>query len=235
MRKLGGPGSRRRMTRRLFAVVGVGGVAVCLYAAVAWAAPAAIESLPGTTDSSNHYSMASYSHDSGTVATFTWVGGTSHHNVTATGRGPDGQPLFHSATIGSGTTDVNGTQYLPDGTYHFICTIHGPSMSSDLVVSGGTPVARPTVAVAIVSTKLSRVRKQHKLFVSVTSTGAGTPQLRAKFGHKTLGSTSAASGTVPIHLSSSAVKALKGKKKAKVSLSGSIAFGAPSSATKVLK
>ena len=230
---------RRVRGRKFFAVLGIGGVALCAYAAIAWGAPAAIQSLPGSTIASNQFSQASYAHDSGTVATFTWVGGSASHNVTAQGKGPDGRPLFHSATIHSGTTNVEGTQYLPDGTYHFICTIHGPSMSADLVVSGNTPVARPTVKVAISSRKLKKVRKQRKLFVTVTVTGSGNPSLVAKLGHKTLGSTSVnnlggGSATVPIRISKSAAKKLKHKHRATISVTGSIPFGKSSSTAKRL-
>src|SRR4051812_15705721 len=62
------------------------------------------------------------------------------HNVTATASGPDGKPLFASATIGNGEqAPVVGADRLKTGEYDFICTIH-PFMQATLKVSAnGTP------------------------------------------------------------------------------------------------
>jgi len=69
---------------------------------------------------------------------------TVMHNVTSTDNGSDGKPLFHSATIGPGSSFVDGSQYLTSGSYHFYCTLHPQTMTGTLTVStAGTPVPRP--------------------------------------------------------------------------------------------
>lgn len=71
-------------------------------------------------------------------------GDSDRHNVTAASMGADGNPLFASATIGTGESAVvAGTRYLTTGTYGFNCTLH-PFMQGTLVVSSaGAPLARP--------------------------------------------------------------------------------------------
>ena len=89
------------------------------------------------------YSTASYTADQGDVVPFQNTG-TSSHDATARGNGPDGGPLFSMPSIGTGSATVKGTQYLTAGTYAFYCTVHPLSMSGNLIISGnGTPVAAP--------------------------------------------------------------------------------------------
>lgn len=66
------------------------------------------------------------------------------HNVTASQAGPDGRPLFASATIGAGQqAPVQGAEYLHTGRYAFLCSVH-PFMTGTLMVSAeGTPKPRP--------------------------------------------------------------------------------------------
>ncbi|HEX2021960.1 MAG TPA: hypothetical protein VHH36_04560, partial [Candidatus Thermoplasmatota archaeon] len=58
------------------------------------------------------------------------------HNVVSDGAGPDGRPLFRSATTGLGTfvVPVLGTEALPPGDYPFRCAIHPESMTGRLTV-----------------------------------------------------------------------------------------------------
>jgi plastocyanin len=182
----------------------------------------------------NLFSLASYNHDAGTVASMTWAAGGSH-NVTASAKGPDGNSLFRSATIGSGSTSVSGTQYLAIGAYPFVCTIHA-GMSSSLNVNTGTPLARPTVAVKLASKGLAKVVAKAKASVKVTLTGGQTATVTLKLGKKSLGSkTTAKSGTLAVPLTAKGRKALEGKTKAKLKVEASVDFGSPAKASGTLK
>jgi glucose/arabinose dehydrogenase/plastocyanin/type 1 glutamine amidotransferase len=55
------------------------------------------------------------------------------HNVASVDLDPDGQRLFASSNIGTGTTAVEGTDRLEPGSYKFLCTVH-PSMVGTLEV-----------------------------------------------------------------------------------------------------
>ena len=89
------------------------------------------------------------------------------HNVTSVGRGPDGNSLFRSRDSSSGTIPVPGTQYLRNGTYQFVCTIHMGMGAALQVGTNGTPVARPSIAVTIPAQSLRAVRRSGKLKVRV--------------------------------------------------------------------
>lgn len=121
------------------------------------------------------------------------AGSDSVHNVTSTQTGAGGKPIFESKTISAGeSAPVEGVQYLSDGTYPFICSIHGSSMSGDLVVSGGTPLVRPTpkVKVSIPSQSLKKVLRSGKVKVKVKGvTDASGIKLKLSKG-KTFGSAS---------------------------------------------
>jgi plastocyanin len=218
------------MRRRRGAVAGAAGAAVLLglWAAVAWAAPATI-----VGDGNNSFNAPSYAHDGGTVAQLTVTG--SNHNVTANANGPDGKALFRSNTITGGSTPVNGTQYVSAGSYPFICTIH-PNMQATLNVTGsGLP--RPTVDVAVSSRKLAKVLKKGKLAVKVTTTGAPEVALKAALGKRTIatGTVPAGGTTAALKLTKAGKRALAGKEKATVNVTGSIDFGAPDTAKAKLK
>jgi plastocyanin len=218
MRKRGGALAGAAVT----AVLGLG-------AAVAWGAPAAIE---GT--GANTFNATSYAHDGGTVAQLTVTG--SSHNVTAYANGPDAKTLFRSGTISSGTTPVNGTQYLSAGSYSFFCTIHPDTMQATLNVTG-TGLPRPTVDVAVSSRKLSKVLKKGKLAVKVATTGAPEVALAAVLGKRTIatGTVRAGGTTAGLKLTKSGRQALAGKDKATVKVTGSIEFGVPDTAKAKLK
>jgi plastocyanin len=167
------------------------------------------------------------------------------HNVTATKKGPDGGPLFRSASIAAGSTvPVKGTEYLSAGTYGFYCTIHGPSMSGTLTVEGGKGqvVARPQIKVTIPKQSLKKVRKSGRLKVKVKAgTRSSGIALKAKKGSKVLAKSSGlklsagAARTVKLKLKSSGRKAIRKGKKVKVAVKGSVAFGKPSSAKRTLR
>jgi plastocyanin len=217
------------MRRRRGALAGAAlAAALGVGASVAWAAPATIV---GQAD--NTFNQPSYSHDGGTVARLTVGGGT--HNATANATGPDGKALFRSATISSGNTAVDGTQYLSAGSYPFICTIHPTTMQATLNVTGnGLP--RPTVDLTVTSRKLSKVVKKGKLAVRATTTGNPEVALSA-----TLGKRRIAAGTIPAGGTGGALKltkggrqALAGKERATVKVTGTIDFGAPDTAKRKL-
>src|SRR3954467_14433383 len=75
----------------------------------------------------------------GENVTFT-NGDTMTHDVTASGKGADGKPLFQSAQIGPAqSAPVAGVEYLTTGSYPYICSIH-PFMKGTITVSSeGTP------------------------------------------------------------------------------------------------
>src|SRR3954470_11024078 len=108
-----------------------------LVPAVAWA-DKQIDATPG-----NRFSGDSYTMDQGEKLVF-HNGDTVTHDVTATQKGPDGKPLFSSGLVDAGkSAPVDGSQYLTEGHYEFICTIH-PNMKAMLMVTGnGTPAQRP--------------------------------------------------------------------------------------------
>lgn len=66
------------------------------------------------------------------------------HDVTADAVGPDGKPLFSTPIIQRGEEAVvQGTEYLPSGTYAFHCSVH-PQMKGTLrITTAGAPVPRP--------------------------------------------------------------------------------------------
>jgi plastocyanin len=186
-----------------------------------------------------------YSQDLGEIPTFeNPVGASTLHNVTATGKGPDGKPLFRSQTITPGNTSpVNGTQYLEGGTYPFSCTLH-TGMDGELVVDGtkGTVVPRPAIRVSVPSQRLKAVRRSGTIIVSVKAlSGSPTVSLSARGGKRSIGSASGiklsagATKTVRLRLTSAGRKAVSKGRKVAVSIKGSIAFGSPSSAGRTLR
>ena len=155
------------------------------------------------------------------------------HNVTAHQNGPDGAALFRTPTISSGTTGVQGTQYLSAGTYTFFCTVHPTTMQATLIVTGnGTPQARPSGSLSVRSKKLAKVSKKGILVAVTASTTVDGASLTAKLGKTTIGkagglSFAAGQTSQTVKLSKAGRNKLKGKKKATVSVTADIPFGAP--------
>jgi len=189
------------------------------------------------------FSQPSFTIDAGQVATFSNAAATASHNVTAAGKGPDGKKLFRSPDLTGGqVAQVDGTQYLTPGTYHFVCTIH-EGMAADLVVTGnGTPVARPSISVEVTSGTLDAVVASGKLKVKVSAqTQSHGIALVARKGARKLGSkpgidlVAGASQVVKLPLSRSGRRALAGLGSATVKVSGSVPFGAGATATRKLR
>jgi plastocyanin len=219
---------------RRLAVAGLLGIALlAAMSTSAWAAPAAI-----TGDGADTFvGGPNFAHDPGTVAQLTVTG--SQHNVVSNAKGPDGKALFRSPTISGGSTPIGGTQFLAAGSYPFICTIHPSTMSGNLVVGAGTPQPRPTVAVEALDRKLAKVVKSSRLRVRVTTTGTGIVAVGAAVGNKRVAGpsqvTGAVSTVVKLPISSRGRARLERLRKAKVKVTGSVDFGAPSSAVAKLK
>jgi plastocyanin len=186
------------------------------------------------------FSQPSFNTDQGEVVQFQNLGGT--HNVTARQSGPDGAPLFRSATISGGTTPVNGTQYLSAGDYQFFCSIHPTTMNASLHVTGaGTPQPRPTLRLTLISRKLANVVKKGKLRVGVNaSVAAQGASIIAKLGKLTIASASGLSvsggdQTQVLKLRKAGKAKLAKRTKATINLNGTIPFGPPGLATGKLK
>jgi plastocyanin len=197
----------------------------------AGSAYAASETITGNAQ--NQFDKATYTSDQGEIVSLQVTG--SSHNVTANATGPDGGALFSSATIAGGTTPVNGTQFLGQGSYSFICTIHPSSMQATLVKTGaGTPVPRPDIEVKLISKNLDKVVGKGKLVAQVRAiTQSNDVAIEAKLGKTTLGEDDGldlGAGTrknVVLKLNRAARNRLAGKGRATVKVEGTVAFGAP--------
>ena len=217
--------SRERL-RRLGLVAGLL-VAGLLFAG--GIALAASQTIIGQVDDT--FNTATYTTDQGEVVPFQVTG--SSHNVTAHQNGPDGGALFRTPTISGGTAGVQGTQYLSTGSYTFFCTVHPTTMQATLVVGpGGTPQARPTGTLSVRSKKLAKVSKKGILVAVTASTTVDGASLTAKLGKTTIGkagglSFAAGQTSQTVKLSKAGRNKLKGKKKATVSVTADIPFGAP--------
>lgn len=167
----------------------------------------------------------------------------SPHNVTSVDTGPDGKTLFGSDTISAGgKSPVAGAQYLTDGSYHFICTIHGSTMSGDLVVAGGTAVPRPKIALSFPGQKLKQIRKSGKIKVKVKAVTASSGiNLSVSKGKKKLGSASGlklgagVTKTLSVKLTGSGKKLIKNGKKILFLAKGTVSSGKSATAQRTLR
>lgn len=214
-------------------------LAAAVSAATSASAFAAADTIVTTDDAFN---LAIYSMDQGEKPTLQNAG-VNQHNATARTNGPDGAELFNSPTIGTGTTTLEGTQYLTTGTYAMYCTTHPLSMSANLQVgAAGTPVARPQIKVTLGKGKLSKIASKGKVAVTVVATTlSNNVEVAVKLGKATLGSqkgvnlTAGQSKKLTIKFGKSGKSKLAGKKSAKLVASGTVPFGSPSSAKKTYK
>jgi plastocyanin len=200
-------------------------------------APPALADQEIQAQAPNHYASPSATIDQGEPLTFRNLD-VNGHNVTATQKGPDGKALFATPVIGTNQSSfVEGSQYLTTGSYGFICTVH-PFMTGTVVVtSAGTPKPRPasdgrapSLAVKVRDTSLKTLLDKGRLHVTATVDEAASVKVKAttRSGKKTvtLGSgkaDAAGAGTVKLSLklTSAVRKALKGRKRVKVSLAAS--------------
>lgn len=183
-----------------------------------------------------------YVQDLGDIATFDNSQSTSPHDVVAKQKGPDGKPLFAAAAVlGGQSSTVYGTQYLDAGTYGFYCTIHGPSMSGELIVDPGkgTVVPRPSVKVSVLAQKLGQVKKSGVKVKIQAVTASKNVTVTASLGKVKLGSkggtTLAAGQSKPltIPLSKAGRKAIsKVKKSVQISVKATLPFGKPATANR---
>jgi len=190
----------------------------------------ALASAPIVGTGSDRYTAPAYTIDQGELAQLQVTG--SSHNATAHGTGPDGKALFRSPTISGGTTGVDGTQYLGTGDYTFFCTIHPSTMEATLQVTGaGTPQARPKATLAPKGKSLAKALKKGIKLAVNANTGISGVAFTAKLGKTTIGkktaSLSAGTQTVLVKLSKAGKSKLRGRSKAKVTVTAEIPFGSP--------
>ena len=188
---------------------------------------------------------STYQADQGEIANFVNPSSAEEgsHNVIAKDK-LGGKPLFRSRTVGRGkTVPIEGMQYLPAGTYKFICSIHPDSMKGSFVISNkGTPVARPKIKVSIPAQTLNKVRGSGKLKVKVNAVTKSTGiSIQARKGIKVIGKMSGltlpagATRTVKVALTARGRKALQGVGSAAVSATGSVPFGLPAAGRRTLR
>ncbi len=188
----------------------------------------------------NSFSLTSYTMDQGDRPTLQNTG-VNQHNATASSNGPDGKPLFSSPTIGTGTTTLNGTQYLTTGGYTFICTIHPDTMIATLSVSAnGTPIPRPAMTLKLLSRSVKKVLK-NGLLVQIDATAKSESiGVEAKLGKTTIAKVqdvSEAQGRtfLKVKLNKVGKNKLADLEKATIRLNGTLAFGSPTTARGKLK
>lgn len=190
----------------------------------------------------NTWSQAVYTMDQGDRPLLQNAG-VNPHNATASTNGADGRPLFETPTIGTGTAQLDGTQYLTTGSYVFICTVHPSTMIATLAVSGnGTPVPRPSVNLKVLSKDIDKVAAKGRLSIRVQAASASQDvDVTAKLGKRTIGEAkdlnlaAGATQTIVLRLAK-AVRNLLGKKdKATVQVEGTARFGEPTTGKGKLK
>jgi plastocyanin len=187
----------------------------------------------------NAFSLAIYTMDQGDRPTLK-NDGVNQHNATAILNGPDGEPLFSSPTIGTGTTTLEGTQYLTAGGYTFICTIH-PQMVATLSVSGnGAPVPRPTLGLRVIGKSIGTAIKRGLRVRMDLGSKADNLELEAKLGKTTIaeqGGISQAQGTSfqQLKINKAGKSKLRKREKATITVTGTVPFGSPASTRARLK
>jgi plastocyanin len=188
------------------------------------------------------YVGATFTMDQGDRPTFQNTG-TGSHDVTAKTNGPDGKFLFASPKINTGTTVVEGTQYLTAGSYAFFCTVHPLTMTANLQVSAaGTPVARPKIDVLLSKGKLEKIAKKGKVQATVKALSQSDGiALELALGKSVIATQKAfnlAAGQqrkITLKVNKAGKSKLAGAGSAKLKLTGEVPFGAPDSAKKTYK
>jgi plastocyanin len=169
---------------------------------------------------------------------------TVAHDVTASGRGADGKPLFASGQVATGqSAPVDGVEYLSTGSYPYICSIH-PFMKGTITVSSagkpkprpgggssggpnGSPSAADTTApaltVRVLDTKRSQVRKRRSLQIAVTTSEPATLTITARSGEVVLARggaklTKAATRKLTVKLTKAGISATKRSKQVPIAV-----------------
>jgi plastocyanin len=226
---------RRRTIGRRFGLA----VALIAFGGMVWAGIALAVSDTIVAGPAESFSAATYSTDQGEVVPFQNLGGS--HNVTARQNGPDGKALFRSETTTSGTTPVNGTQYLTASDYAFFCSVHPTTMQGTLRVTGaGTPQARPSATLTLRTKKISKALKRGLLVGINSSAKVDGASLVAKLGKTTIGKAAglswfAGQQAQVVKLTKSGKSKLRAKGKATVKVTADIPFGSPATAKGKLK
>ena len=199
---------------------------LALSAPIATAAAAErIVAIPQST-----YATESVAIDQGEPLTFLNLD-VQNHDVTARGKGADGNPLFSTPLIGAGQeVPVSGTDTLGPGSYAFYCTIHA-NMEGTLTVGGGgggDDGKGPKLELDVLDKKLNEVRKAGELRVEMTVDEPASMKLTAAATvngeSTTLGKAKhdfpeSGSHLMEIKLRKAGKSALRGAKKAKVDVS----------------
>ena len=150
-----------------------------------------------------------------------------------------GKPLFSTPLLSTGgEAVVQGAQQLKGGSYPFFCTIHNYMTGTLTVTGAGDPTppppagdtSPPSVSIRVLDSSVSKVRGNGKLRVEVTVDEGANASLSAsmKSGKKTVtiakgsrGFPRAGKATVAMTLTKAGQSALRGKKSAVVTVSGS--------------
>lgn len=190
---------------------------------------------------SNQYGSNTVTIDQGETLLFRNLDLQQHDIVSVAQAG--GKPIFSTPLLGPGEEAlVQGAQQLKGGSYPFFCSVH-PFMKATLVVTGaGAPspppqgdTQPPGVSLRIVDTKLSRVKKDRRLRVQVTTNESGNVQLAAtiRSGKKTVtiarstkGFASPGRATVAMALTKAGRSALRSKRSAKIAAEAHATDGA---------
>ena len=146
-----------------------------------------------------------------------------------------GKPIFSTPILSTGgEAVVQGVQQLKGGSYQFFCTLH-TYMTGTLTVTGaGNPApppspegdkSAPSVSVKVLDSSVSKVVKNRKLRVDVTTNEGGNASLTAttRQGKKTVtiakgtkGFARAGRATAVLPLTKAGQKALRGRRSAAV-------------------
>ena len=145
-----------------------------------------------------------------------------------------GKPIFSTPLLSTGgEAVVQGVQQLKGGSYQFFCTVH-TYMTGTLTVTGaGAPApppspgdkTPPSISVKVLDSSVSKVVKNRKLRVDLTTDEGGNVSLSAttRQGKKTVtiakgtkGFARAGRATAVLALTKAGQKALKGRKSASV-------------------
>jgi plastocyanin len=191
----------------------------------------------------DRYSSSVITIDQGEALFFRNLDANRHDLVSKEQSG--GKPIFSTPLLTTGgEAVVQGVQQLKGGNYAFFCTVH-TYMTGTLTVtgagaptpppSGGGDTTAPTVSVKVLDSSVSKVVKNKKLRVEVTSNEGGNATLTAilRVGKKTTtiakgsrGFARAGKATVSMALTKSGQKALKGRKSAAIQVDAHLTDGA---------